>query len=80
MIYKDPIVILVNGNQLGKSFASALQDYNSRWMGSANPWGKATMQSILPLEPNDTEAENSVLTNFIGRREKQSVQDYSQMC
>ncbi|WP_339919558.1 S41 family peptidase [uncultured Flavobacterium sp.] len=57
MIYKDPIVILVNGNSASASefFASALQDYNrALLMGSATV-GKATMQSIIPLEPNDTE-------------------------
>lgn len=57
MIYKDPIVVLVNGNSASASefFASALQDYNrALLMGSATV-GKATMQSIMPLESNDNE-------------------------
>jgi carboxyl-terminal processing protease len=57
MIYKDPIVILVNGNSASASefFASTLQDYNrALLMGSATV-GKSTMQSIMLLEPNDVE-------------------------
>ncbi|CAM2987806.1 S41 family peptidase [Flavobacterium frigoris] len=57
MIYKDPIVILINGNSASASefFASALQDYNRALLMGGATLGKATMQSIVPLEPNDAE-------------------------
>jgi carboxyl-terminal processing protease len=57
MIYKDPIVLLVNGNSASATefFASALQDYNRALLMGSTTVGKATMQSIMPLEPNDNE-------------------------
>jgi C-terminal processing protease CtpA/Prc len=49
MIYKDPIVILINGIRLQQaSFFAALQDYN-RALGTGT-LGKATIQSIMALE------------------------------
>ncbi|MDI1306508.1 MAG: S41 family peptidase [bacterium] len=57
MIYKDPIVILVNGNSASASefFASILQDYNRALLIGSTTLGKATMQTIVPLEENDNE-------------------------
>jgi carboxyl-terminal processing protease len=53
MIYKDPIVILINGNSASSEFfASALQDYN-RAVNGYGTLGKATIQSIMALEKND---------------------------
>jgi carboxyl-terminal processing protease len=57
MIYKDPIVILINGNSASASefFASILQDYHRALLIGSTTLGKATMQTIVPLEENDTE-------------------------
>jgi carboxyl-terminal processing protease len=57
MFYKDPVVILVNGNSASASefFASILQDYNRALLIGSKTLGKATMQTILPLEENDNE-------------------------
>jgi carboxyl-terminal processing protease len=55
MIYNDPIVILINGNSASASefFASSLQDYNRALLMGTETVGKATMQSIIPLDKND---------------------------
>ena len=52
MIYKGPIVILVNSNTASASefFASILQDYNRALLLGSTTLGKATMQTILPLD------------------------------
>jgi carboxyl-terminal processing protease len=54
MLYKDPIVLLINSNSASASefFASILQDYNRAILIGSPTLGKATMQSILPLEEN----------------------------
>nr|WP_294924576.1 S41 family peptidase [uncultured Flavobacterium sp.] len=56
MIYKGPIVILINSNTASASefFASILQDYNRALLLGSNTLGKATMQTILPLDENTT--------------------------
>jgi carboxyl-terminal processing protease len=55
MIYEDPIVILVNGNSASASefFASAMQDYNRALLLGSATIGKATMQSIVPLDQEE---------------------------
>ncbi|MBG6111897.1 carboxyl-terminal processing protease [Flavobacterium sp. CG_23.5] len=57
MFYKDPIVILINGNSASASefFSSILQDYNRALLIGSTTLGKATMQTIIPLEENDKE-------------------------
>ncbi|UFH34370.1 S41 family peptidase [Flavobacterium acetivorans] len=52
MIYKDPIVLLINSNSASASefFASIMQDYNRALLIGTSTIGKATMQTILPLE------------------------------
>lgn len=54
LIYKGPIVILVNSNTASASefFASILQDYNRALLLGSNTLGKATMQTILSLDEN----------------------------
>jgi carboxyl-terminal processing protease len=54
-IYKGPIVIIINGNSASASefFASIMQDYNRALLIGSTTLGKATMQTILPLEKND---------------------------
>lgn len=57
MLYDGPMVILVNGASASASefFSGVLQDYNRAVVLGSTTMGKATMQTILPLE--DT-AEN----------------------
>lgn len=52
MIYKGPIVILVNSNTASASefFSSILQDYNRALLLGSTTLGKATMQTILSLD------------------------------
>jgi carboxyl-terminal processing protease len=57
MLFTDPIVILINGNTASASefFASILQDYNRALLLGGVTIGKATMQTIMPLDKNDSE-------------------------
>ncbi|MFB3387256.1 S41 family peptidase [Flavobacterium sp. LAR06] len=52
MIYKGPIVVLVNSNTASASefFSSILQDYNRALILGSTTLGKATMQTILSLD------------------------------
>ena len=52
MIYKGPIVVLVNSNTASASefFSSILQDYNRALLLGSSTLGKATMQTILSLD------------------------------
>ncbi|WP_264529656.1 S41 family peptidase [Flavobacterium sp. N502540] len=52
LIYKGPIVILVNSNTASASefFSSILQDYNRALLLGSTTLGKATMQTILSLD------------------------------
>ncbi|KRD10025.1 peptidase S41 [Flavobacterium sp. Root901] len=54
MIYRGPIVILVNSNTASASefFSSILQDYNRALLLGSSTLGKATMQTILSLDEN----------------------------
>jgi carboxyl-terminal processing protease len=59
MAYAGPVVILVNGYSASASefFAAAMQDYNRAIVIGAPTLGKATMQTIMPL---DNKNENFV--------------------
>ncbi|KFF05848.1 S41 family peptidase [Flavobacterium reichenbachii] len=52
VIYKGPIVVLVNSNTASASefFAGIMQDYNRALLLGSTTLGKATMQTILPLD------------------------------
>ena len=52
LIYRGPIVILVNSNTASASefFSAILQDYNRALLLGSNTLGKATMQTILSLD------------------------------
>jgi carboxyl-terminal processing protease len=52
LIYKGPIVILVNSNTASASefFSSILQDYNRALLLGSTTLGKATMQTIVSLD------------------------------
>ncbi len=54
MLYKGPIVVLVNSNTASASefFSAIMQDYNRALLLGSSTLGKATMQTILPLEEN----------------------------
>lgn len=55
VIYKGPIIIIINGNSASASefCASIMQDYNRALLIGSTSLGKATMQTIVPLEKND---------------------------
>ncbi|TDE01722.1 S41 family peptidase [Flavobacterium hiemivividum] len=76
MIYEDPIVILVNGNSASASefFASAIQDYNRAVLLGSATIGKATMQSIVPLDDDEEENFLKISINKFYRITGKSVQ------
>jgi carboxyl-terminal processing protease len=57
VIYKGPVIIIINGNSASASefFASIMQDYNRALLIGSTSLGKATMQTIAPLEKNDNQ-------------------------
>lgn len=54
-VYDGPIVILMNGYSASASefFAAALQDYNRAVIVGSTSLGKASMQTIMPLEEDN---------------------------
>jgi carboxyl-terminal processing protease len=56
MLYKGPIVVLVNSNTASASefFSAIMQDYNRALLLGSTTLGKATMQTILPLDEDKT--------------------------
>lgn len=57
MLYEGPMVVLVNGFSASASefFAGVMQDYNRALIVGNTTLGKATMQTILPLEEDNPE-------------------------
>ena len=57
VLYNGPMVVLVNGFSASASefFAGVMQDYNRALIVGSTTLGKATMQTILPLEEKDAE-------------------------
>jgi len=53
-IYSGPLMILVNSNSASASeiVSSTLQDYNRALIVGQQTFGKATSQSVFPLDPN----------------------------
>ncbi|WP_281336323.1 carboxy terminal-processing peptidase [Flavobacterium eburneipallidum] len=65
-VYFGPIVILINGNSASASefFAAAMQDYNRAIIVGSKTLGKATMQSILPLDGKQQDFVKLTLEKF----------------
>ncbi|MGL2994536.1 carboxy terminal-processing peptidase [Flavobacterium sp. TSSA_36] len=65
-LYKGPVIILVNGNSASASefFATILQDYNRAMVIGSNTQGKATMQTILPLEQEEKDFVKITINKF----------------
>ncbi len=54
-VFDGPIVILINGNSASASefFSAAMQDYHRAILVGSTTLGKASMQTILPLDQNN---------------------------
>jgi carboxyl-terminal processing protease len=65
-IYYGPIVILINGNSASASefFSSAMQDYNRAMIAGSKSLGKASMQTILPLDNNQQDFVKLTVEKF----------------
>lgn len=65
-IYNGPIVVLVNGFSASASefFAGVMQDYRRGLVAGSNTLGKATMQTILPLEGSDKDFVKVTIDRF----------------
>ena len=75
-IYSGPIVVLINGNTASASefFTSAMQDYNRAIIIGSKSYGKATMQSIIPIEEKNEKEFVKVTTQKFYRITGQSHQ------
>jgi carboxyl-terminal processing protease len=64
--YFGPIVILINGNSASASefFSAAMQDYNRALIVGSKSLGKATMQSIVPLDGSQQNFVKLTLEKF----------------
>ena len=65
-IYNGPIVILVNGFSASASefFAGVMQDYHRALIAGSTTLGKATMQTILPLENSQKDFVKVTIDRF----------------
>ncbi|HSN49447.1 MAG TPA: carboxy terminal-processing peptidase [Flavobacterium sp.] len=65
-VYYGPIVILINGNSASASefFAAAMQDYNRGIIVGSKSLGKASMQSIVPLDGSGQDFVKLTLEKF----------------
>ncbi len=65
-IYNGPIVVLVNGFSASASefFAGVMQDYHRALVAGSNTLGKATMQTILPLEGSEQDFVKVTIDRF----------------
>lgn len=64
--YFGPIVILINGDSASASefFSAAMQDYNRAIIAGSTSLGKATMQSIVPLDGSQQDFIKLTLEKF----------------
>ncbi|WP_310560767.1 S41 family peptidase [Flavobacterium sp.] len=65
-VYYGPIVILINGNSASASefFSAAMQDYNRAMIVGSKSLGKASMQTILPLDENNQDFVKLTVEKF----------------
>jgi carboxyl-terminal processing protease len=65
-VYDGPIVILINGNSASASefFTAAMQDYNRAIIVGSKSLGKASMQSIIPLDENQQDFVKLTIEKF----------------
>ena len=65
-LYKGPVIILVNGNTASASefFVFFLQDYNKAMVIGSSTLGKATMQTILPIDSNEENFVKVTINKF----------------
>jgi carboxyl-terminal processing protease len=65
-VYYGPIVILINGNSASASefFSAAMQDYNRAFIIGSTSLGKASMQTILPLDNNQQDFVKLTVEKF----------------
>ncbi|KOS05535.1 hypothetical protein AM493_05425 [Flavobacterium akiainvivens] len=66
MLYDGPMVVLVNGYTASASefFAGVMQDYNRAVIVGSPTVGKATMQTILPLNEEQTDFVKVTIDKF----------------
>lgn len=64
--YNGPIVILTNGNSASASefFSAAMQDYNRAIVVGSKSLGKASMQTIIPLDKKQQEFVKLTIEKF----------------
>jgi carboxyl-terminal processing protease len=65
-VYYGPIVIMINGNSASASefFSAAMQDYNRAMVVGSKSLGKASMQTILPLDDNQQDFVKLTVEKF----------------
>ena len=65
-VYYGPIVILINGNSASASefFSATMQDYNRAMIVGSKSLGKASMQTILPLDNNQQDYVKLTVEKF----------------
>ncbi len=65
-VYYGPIVIMINGNSASASefFSAAMQDYNRAMIVGSKSLGKASMQTILPLDSNQQDFVKLTVEKF----------------
>jgi carboxyl-terminal processing protease len=65
-LYNGPMVVLVNGFSASASefFAGVMQDYNRAVIAGNTTLGKATMQTILPLEGSEQDFVKVTIDRF----------------
>lgn len=64
--YFGPMVILINGNSASASefFAAAMQDYNRAIIVGSKSLGKATMQTMVPIDQNQQDFVKLTVEKF----------------
>ena len=64
--YNGPIVLLINGNSASASefFAAAMQDYNRAIIVGSKSLGKASMQTIIPLDGSQQDFVKLTIEKF----------------